>query len=218
MEEVPGYLNSAIWPIKAAVRKAARHFENEYGITATKVNIQELAYGFNIWESKLLEIGSPSFANMLTGEDAKDSKINLTVELIKSFFRCSDHTWPAIYFAMVDKREKNKFYYECLDKFNALKTKFEELLQEDAIFLLPTHPEPPPHYLLTIPKYPNILYTCIFNILGYPSTQIPTGLHEGIPIGIQAISRRFQDHLTIAAAVELDKVFNGWICPCPISA
>ncbi|KFM74295.1 Fatty-acid amide hydrolase 2, partial [Stegodyphus mimosarum] len=118
---------------------------------------------------------------------------------------------------MIDMREKNKFYYECLEKFNVLKAKFEELLQGDAIFLLPTHPEPPPHYLMTIPKYPNIVYTCTFNILGYPSTQIPAGLCHGLPIGIQAISRRFQDHLTIAAAIELDKVFNGWICPCPVN-
>ncbi|XP_035221922.1 fatty-acid amide hydrolase 2-like isoform X2 [Stegodyphus dumicola] len=214
MEEVPGFLHSAIPPVKAAIRKAAKHFEDEYGITATKVNIEELAYGFNIWESKLLECGGPSFASMLASED---KGVNLTVELIKSLFCCSDHTWPAIYFGMVDMREKNKYYYTCLEKYNTLKTKFEELLQGDVIFLLPTHPEPPPHYLLTIPKYPNIVYTCIFNILGYPSSQIPTGLHEGVPIGIQAISRQFQDHLTLAAALELDNVFNGWISPCPIS-
>ncbi|KFM74294.1 Fatty-acid amide hydrolase 2, partial [Stegodyphus mimosarum] len=67
MEEVPGFLNSAIYPIKAAVRKAVNHFENEYGITATKVNVKELAYGFNIWESKLLETGSPPLASMLSG-------------------------------------------------------------------------------------------------------------------------------------------------------
>ena len=97
-----------------------------------------------------------------------------------------------------------------------LKEKFDNIFKEDAILLLPTHPEPPPHYLLTIPKYPNIAYTCIFNILGYPSSQIPAGFSSGVPIGIQVVSSTFQDHLTIAAAEQLDKVFGGWVSPCSI--
>lgn len=101
--------------------------------------------------------------------------------------------------------------------YNELKRKLEEYLEGDAILLIPNHPDPPPHYLMTIPKYPNIAYTCIFSILGYPSSQIPTGLSRGLPIGIQAISRPYKDNLTLAAAVELDKVFNGWINPGPVS-
>ncbi|XP_035232831.1 fatty-acid amide hydrolase 2-like isoform X1 [Stegodyphus dumicola] len=214
MEEFPGLLNSAISPIKAAVRKAAKHFEEEYDITVTKVNIKELEDSFKIWENKLLECGGLSFNSMLAGED---SSINLCWELFKSLFRCSNHTLPAIFYGMTGIQEKNKCYYKCLEKFNDLKAKFEELLQGDAIFLLPTHPELPPHYLMTIPKFQNIGYTSIFNILGYPATQIPAGLYDGVPIGIQAISLPLQDRLTIATAVELDKVFNGWICPCPIN-
>lgn len=105
--------------------------------------------------------------------------------------------------------------FRCLEMYDELKKKLEEYLQGDAILLIPTHPDPPPHYLMTIPKYPNIAYTCIFSILGYPSTQIPAGLSRNLPIGIQAISTQYKDHLTLAAATELDKVFGGWINPGP---
>lgn len=211
MEEFPGLLLSATNDIKAAVRTAVKHFEDQYGITATKLSIPELQYGFYMWECKLLEAGGPPFKNAL----APAGNINLTWEFIKSIFRASEHTWPALYFAAVDRRSKDKFYYKCCEMYNELKSKLEEYLEGDAILLIPTHPDPPPHYLMTLVKYPNIAYTCIFSILGYPSTQIPTGLSSRVPIGIQAISTQYKDHLTLAAATELDQVFGGWINPCP---
>lgn len=212
MEEFPGWLLSATSDIKAAVRKAARHFEEQYGVTATRLNIPELKYAFQTWECKLLETDGPAFKCAL----APNGQISLFREFVKSLFRKCDHTWPALYFAAVDRRTKDKFYYECLEMYNELKRKLEEYLEGDAILLIPTHPDPPPHYLMTIPKYPNIAYTCIFSILGYPSSQIPTGLSRDLPIGIQAISTQYKDHLTLAVATELDKVFTGWVNPSPV--
>lgn len=173
-----------------------------------------MRYAFTIWECKLLECGMPAFkSDLAQGED-----INLPWEMTKNLFGArSEHTQPALFFALVDRRDKDKLYHECLQRFEVLKRKFEDILQEDAIFLIPTQSDLPPHYLMTIPKYPNLGYTCIFNILGYPSTQIPTGLCNGVPIGIQAVSRKFQDHLTLAAGVELDKVFGGWVSPCAVN-
>ncbi|XP_015906843.1 fatty-acid amide hydrolase 2-A [Parasteatoda tepidariorum] len=214
MEEYPGILLKSISPIKNAVRKAAHHFEKEYGIKAIPFKMDELRYAFDVWECKLLETGVPPFKCLL---EYKTGKVDLWRELFKVFLGRSNHTLPAIYFAMVDRREKDEYYYECLRIYEAIERKFQEIFVDDAILLLPTHPEPPPHYLMTVPKYPNIGYTCIFSILGFPSSQIPTGLVNGLPIGIQAISGRMRDHLTLAAAMELDKVFGGWRSPCPIT-
>lgn len=213
IEEFPGCLLKSTSDIKAAIRKAAKHFENEFGNKATELRLEELRDAFTIWECKLLESGCGSFESLL----AKDEPINLFAEFVKSLIQCSDYTWPALYFATVDRRDKDQVYVDCLQKYNILKEKFDNIFKEDAILLVPTHPEPPPHYLMTIPKYPNIAYTCIFNILGYPSSQVPVGLSNGVPIGIQVVSSTFQDHLTLAAAEELDKVFRGWISPCSIN-
>ncbi|GFR13604.1 fatty-acid amide hydrolase 2-A [Trichonephila clavata] len=213
IEEFPGILLSAVPDVKNAVRKAAKHFEAEYGIKAIPIRLPELKYAFNIWESKLLEYDGLPFSFYLKG----DKSLYLRWELFKSIFRRSDHTLPAIYFGLVDKREKDTFYHFCLEQFEKLEMKIKEIFEEDSIILVPTHPEPAPHYLMTIPMYPNIAYTCIFNILGLPSSQIPAGLSKGVPIGIQAVSGPFKDHISVATALELDKVFNGWISPCPIN-
>ena len=69
---------------------------------------------------------------------------------------------------------------------------------------------------MSIPKVPDIGYPSIFNILGFPATQIPAGFSKGLPIGIQAIAGHYNDHLTLAAAAELDKVFGGWKSPSSI--
>ncbi|GBN24919.1 Fatty-acid amide hydrolase 2 [Araneus ventricosus] len=213
MEEFPGFLNSAVPDIKFAIRKAAKHFEDEYGIKPTQMHLDDLRYAFSMWECRVLEIQNQG----LIAEMANDADINLYWELIKSLFRCSDHTLPIIYNALVERNCKDRFYYKCRKLFKELERKFDEILEGDAILFLPTQPEPPLHYLMTIPKFPNLGYNGIFNVLGYPVTQVPGGFSKGLPIGIQVAARRFQDHLTIAAGVELDKVFGGWISPCPIS-
>ncbi|GBN84790.1 Fatty-acid amide hydrolase 2-B, partial [Araneus ventricosus] len=214
IEEFPGLLNATVPDVKNAIRKAVRHFEHQYEVTATPIKFPELRHAFSIWGCKMLEYDGMPFSFYLKGEK---KSINLWWELFKSIFRCSDHTLPAIYYGMVDRRTKDKFYYFCLEQFKELERKFKEIFEEDAIVLVPTHPEPPPHYLMTIAMSPNIAYTCIFNILGLPSSQIPAGLSKGVPIGIQAVSGHLKDHISIAAALELDKVFNGWISPCPVN-
>jgi fatty acid amide hydrolase 2 len=54
----------------------------------------------------------------------------------------------------------------------------------------------------------------LFNVLQMPVTQVPLGLSRtGLPVGVQVISRRGHDHLTIAAALELERALGGWVPP-----
>lgn len=54
----------------------------------------------------------------------------------------------------------------------------------------------------------------ILNILGLPVTQCPLGLgEEGLPLGVQVVAGKLQDHLTLAAALYLEKTFGGWRDP-----
>lgn len=70
---------------------------------------------------------------------------------------------------------------------------------------------------MTIPKYSNQAYTSVFNVLLYPSTQIPAGsTSSGLPIGIQAVCRSNNDYISVMAAIELDKLFGGWKSPSKI--
>ncbi len=51
----------------------------------------------------------------------------------------------------------------------------------------------------------------IFNILGLPVTQCPLGLsEEGLPLGVQIVTGKLQDRLSLATALYLEKAFGGW--------
>jgi fatty acid amide hydrolase 2 len=52
------------------------------------------------------------------------------------------------------------------------------------------------------------------NVMELPITQVPLGLNaEGLPLGVQVIGIHGNDHVTIAAALELEKIFGGWVQP-----
>ena len=54
----------------------------------------------------------------------------------------------------------------------------------------------------------------IFNLAGVPVTEVPLGLdRDGLPLGIQVAAGPGRDHVAIAVALELERVFGGWVPP-----
>ena len=190
-----------------------KHFEDEYGITAQKLEIKELKYATEIWMCKLYEAAGTFFNATAFGADKNP---NYFCEFLKSAFGYSDLDYRILYFCLIEMQKKDKFYYECLEMYNNIETELDEILDENAVLLLPVHPEPAPHPIVTIPKLFNVAYTCIFNNFGLPGTTVPAGLSNGLPIGLQILAKKNCDRLTLAAGVELDTVFGGWRVPCPV--
>ena len=58
-----------------------------------------------------------------------------------------------------------------------------------------------------------------FNLAGVPVTQVPLGLSaDGLPLGVQVAAGHGCDHVTVAVARELERVFGGWVPPAaPVS-
>jgi fatty acid amide hydrolase 2 len=54
----------------------------------------------------------------------------------------------------------------------------------------------------------------VFNLAAVPVTQVPLGLDEaGLPLGVQVAAGPGNDHVSIAVALELERVFGGWVPP-----
>jgi len=88
------------------------------------------------------------------------------------------------------------------------------MLGDDGVFLFPTYPKLAPLPFLTFLGGHSVMFTGLFNAMQFPSTQVPLGLsNEGLPLGIQVVSRPGNDHLTLALALELEKAFGGWKKP-----
>ncbi|GFY60265.1 fatty-acid amide hydrolase 2 [Trichonephila inaurata madagascariensis] len=144
MKEIPGMFNGSRPEIKKAIIKATKNFEEKFGIKATPLCFEEMKYALPMWMAKFKEVGAPP---LQTGLAYGKSPINLWLEIFKSLFRLSDHTFPVLFVSAGSISGKGKNYYNILEKYKSLEKKFEDIFQEDAIFLFPTHPEPPPHFL-----------------------------------------------------------------------
>ncbi|XP_035375561.1 fatty-acid amide hydrolase 2-B isoform X3 [Electrophorus electricus] len=106
-----------------------------------------------------------------------------------------------------------------LQQKETLQREMDEVLGTDGVLLYPSHPllAPRHHHPIFTPF--NFSYTGIFNILGLPVSQCPLGLNEeGLPLGVQVVAGRLQDHLTLAMARYLERAFGGWREPAAEAA
>ena len=99
-----------------------------------------------------------------------------------------------------------------------LRDDLELLLGDDGVLVYPTHSTPAPYHGQPLMKMLttafNFAYTGIFNMTGNPVTQVPLGLGSwGVPLGVQLVCGHNQDRLGLALALEVEKLFGGWIPP-----
>jgi fatty acid amide hydrolase 2 len=95
----------------------------------------------------------------------------------------------------------------------SLRTEVEGVIG-DGILLHPPHPRVAPRHRTTIGQSWLLTPTAVFNLLGLPATAVPMGLNaRGLPLGVQVVAGFDRDHLPIAAALELERVFGGWVPP-----
>src|SRR3954453_72010 len=86
----------------------------------------------------------------------------------------------------------------------------------DGVLLHPPFPRVAPRHGGTIGRPWVLANAAVFNLTGMPVTQVPLGLgSKALPLGVQVVARRDNDHVTIAVALELERVFGGWRLPSP---
>ncbi|XP_071039394.1 fatty-acid amide hydrolase 2-like [Parasteatoda tepidariorum] len=212
MEETPN--NPVLPAIKQAFKKAVTHFEERFEVKAIKLQLPEFEYSFDLFKYKVLDV---DFLSKRLLAD-KNGKVHLWLEILKFMVGISEHCFPFLLTAILEKNEKDQIYYETMKIADSLEKKLQKIFQEEAIFLLPAAPDTAPFCHSSITKLRNMMYFPIFNHFGVPITSVPVSLHNGLPIGIQVVSGQLNDRLTIAAAVELNTVFRGWKNPCSTTA
>lgn len=84
----------------------------------------------------------------------------------------------------------------------------------DGVLLHPPFPRVAPRHGATIGRPWVLANAAVFNLTGMPVTEVPLGLgSKGLPVGVQVVGRRDQDHVTIAVALELERALGGWVPP-----
>ena len=195
--------------------QVVEHAETTLGAEVTKLNLKKMRYSFDMWTIKMGTGGTVSFCNLM----GDGTPVNPFWELALWIAQQPRHTLPAIGLGIGEKfplveSDVIKMRSMC----EQLKEEFRQVLGNDGVFLYPTYPLPAPYHNQPLSMVVNFSYTGIFNVLGLPVTSVPMGIgKEGVPIGIQVVGNFYNDHVTIAVAEELEKVFGGWVSPFPES-
>lgn len=163
-----------------------------------------------------------SIATVIPDSDVRkvlreESEINLFSEFVKEIFGRSEFPFYILlnlllgkFSGMFGKGNREKFF----ELGEIFRQEINDLLGTDGVLIYPTHPYPAVKHGKAIQHIQRFGFTGIFNILHCPSTAIPAGLNsEGLPVGIQAVSKKGNDHLTIATAKYLEAQGFKWIPP-----
>lgn len=196
-----------------AQKMVVRHLEADLGVKVQELFIPQLKYSFQIWGTMMASPGKdgkpPTTFAELMSEGGK--KVWPVWEMFKWFLGFSSHTFAAIGLALVELFQSSHPSPFILQQKEKLQQELEEMLGTDGVLLYPSHPQiaPKHHHPVFTPF--NFSYTGIFNILGLPVTQCPLGLsEEGLPLGVQIVTGKLQDRLSLATALYLEKAFGGW--------
>lgn len=191
------------------------------GMKRETVAFRGLEKQFEIWSAAMgNERGMP------VGRMLKDGQpMRPLWEMMKWAAGQSDHTVMALVLAAVDPVP------HLFPKLNAkitrigqkLRQEMLDALGDDGVLLYPTYITPAPRHsrpvLMALRMKLPFAYQGIMNVLELPATQVPLGLNaHGLPLGVQVVSKHGNDHVTIAVALELERIFGGWVPPACATA
>ncbi len=192
--------------VHAELKQACRRAAHALGGSLRTLELPLLKKSFAIWSSAVVSAQGESFRSLL----GYSSNTPLFIEFLKWIFDRSQHTFPALGLATLETGMKQRKHDRCLRMAGELKDQLQKELGANGILIYPSYTQTaPPHSVPIFSRF-NWVYTAIFNVLELPVTQVPMGLSfNGLPLGVQIAAGIGKDHLTIAAALELEKQFGG---------
>jgi fatty acid amide hydrolase 2 len=162
-----------------------------------------------------LQSGSPTpFHEILASAGVEH--LNLRKAWADALRGRGDHTIPTLVTYTTERigdRIPDAYTRKAVAGARSLEEEFTAILG-DGVLLYPPHARVTPKHGRTVGRAWSITPTAAFNLLAVPVTQVPLGLNkDGLPLGVQVVGTDGSDHITIAVALELERVFGGWVPP-----
>ncbi|CAG4992357.1 unnamed protein product [Parnassius apollo] len=201
--------------VKAAMEKAKSYISHTYNVEVEELKIKNIEHMWEISVRVLFKI--KHVRNIYTDPERREFWISTWPEVVKKLLGFSRHNFTCVAYGPVKKffdALPSGYYKQLVAMFEEIKTDFQKALSEHAVLFYPTFPNPAHVHYKIFYKFLNCGYLTIFNALGLPVTACPLGFTDhGLPVGMQIVSGRHNDHLTVAVAKELEKAFGGWVPP-----
>ena len=171
-------------------------------------HVMNLKYSFPIWACMLSAHDHTPFGVSL----GQGKPIPVLWEFLKWTMGQSNHTLPAIGLALAEMIPASTEKFVKMGR--ELRHELMDIMGNDGVLLYPSYSSPAPRHYQPLFQFNHWIYTAIMNAMGFPSTQVPLGLSKkGLPLGVQVVGAPGNDHVTIAVALELEKIFGGWTPP-----
>lgn len=171
---------------------------------------------FQVWTAMLSAAAEETFAELAGGGTA----VSLWRELLKFPFGKSKHTGPVLVLATAEALAASFTgrYAELGRRGLEMQAELEDILGDDGVLLHPPYTRPAPYHHAALLRTPfDFVCTALFNVLELPATVVPVGFDDrGLPVSVQVVARRGNDHLAIACARAIERDAGGWICANPV--
>ncbi|MDP8254738.1 MAG: amidase [Candidatus Alcyoniella australis] len=197
--------------LRQSMRRAGAALERA-GAQVRTARVPALKRSSDIWSSMLLEANGATFSESL----GNGKPISFPYQMLLWALRRSPHTLPAIVLAAIEALPSYipGHVEKAVRAGHELRRELVELIGKQGVMLFPSFSRPAPrHYAPMITPF-DFVYTAVINVLELPATQVPLGLNSaGLPLGVQVVGVHGNDHLTVAAALELERAMGGWVFP-----
>jgi len=180
-----------------------------------RVEIQDpprLRRAAEIYLGLMFEAGGMPFETAL----GNGEPIPLGREAARALVGASPHMLPVLLLALSSRlgRLASKRLARYAAMGHELQAELRDLLGDDGVLLFPSARSTPPRQGRNLAALANFVFTGLFNVLEMPVTQVPLGIgSRGLPLGVQVAGAHGNDHLTIAVAMKLERLFGGWTPP-----
>jgi len=197
-------------PELAAARERAAGALAAAGARLERVSMRSVRGALEIYMAVLSTAAGVTLEELLT--EAGASRLTWRAALRRG----GPHT-VATRVALVAERLAARVPQRRARRLVAARDAFVEELREkigDGVLLHPPAPKVAPRHGRTVGRLWWIHPMIVFNLAAVPVTQVPLGLNDrGLPLGAQVAAGPGRDHVSIAVALELERVFGGWHRP-----
>ncbi|CAO1433662.1 unnamed protein product [Diamesa serratosioi] len=204
-------------PLDKDIENSLLHVANHFN--AKEADIKQLKNSLDVSMSAMLTM---DFDTIFSKAEAGEKPKTLGNEFMKKLIGASDSIAPSIAIRILQivvrgLPESNHKQLENTTK--QLKDEFLKLLKDDGVMFYPSFPNPANEHFGIYFKLIDTAYQMIFNTLGFPVTQVKTGFSsKKLPIGIQVVTTPGNDHLSMAVAKEISRIYGGWVEPSEVDS
>ncbi len=184
----------------------------EAGAREELIDLRGFYHAFDIWSNTLSSAGSTSFAEMMYGNRQISEALKALINLPRAQ---STHTLPLVLLSLLERVPEvmPARMQRLVRQGEALRQQLIDHLGTDGVLVDLAYPTTAPrHYRAMVPPW-GFVRSAIYNALRLPSTEIPMGLAQGLPTGVQVVAAAGQDALGLAVAQYLEQRQGGWIPP-----